>query len=684
MAFRKCNKCDQVKSKELFSEGFTCAVCATKNDTGAPKSPLRYTQQSPSPTAAVHTPNYGTSPQQTAPALYRPTTPTYTPSAQSPVSGLSPLSSPKYAPSPSAPAANYTDRTTGTVVHRVTQPLATNVTAGGTQYQSALSSALGPQMRMPSRSPKWDLPKATLQSEFRTAFMILVDNFEAVSSGQSIGYHELFTQPRDHSLKRIDAMFGLSLMCDACTTKESTLTGDVQLFHKVYLCEACSCNEDIILKKRNNAAQHLQVQTKRCFDLADVNYSQTLDFLEYIHWSLELSSVIPCVPQKPILMFIKEIFTTYAEATDGKLGLPWRGVQSFFNTCFKVVPPNCEEIFNTQSKGQKTMQIWQFIRLLVSIFHPKCTYLEVKDRNARRGSTAPTFSFRQLPKAAKSFRNSIPKYDCSLLQKKRLLGKGGLCEAWLCNYKGNDIVAKIPLPSATPEEVKKMFRAARQQMKFDHENILRVLGVFEEVKPPTILLELAEGGDVSDLLIGNVDLPTQWRLAKEIAEALFCLHTHVPFPYAHRDLKGMNVFLTKDLHAKLADFDFLIEIPEGVLVSGLCGTPGYIAPEMLAGPGYDHRVDIWSYASLMYEITHSMNPYSKEVCGSKGPMSIDRWVPTVMEITLQGLRPQLNERTCPKKMRDLITDCWKQNADDRPTIIEIIERLDAMEKDFDP
>ena len=43
------------------------------------------------------------------------------------------------------------------------------------------------------------------------------------------------------------------------------------------------------------------------------------------------------------------------------------------------------------------------------------------------------------------------------------------------------------------------------------------------------------------------------------------------------------MFLTKDLHAKVADFDFLIEIPQGCVVTGLCGTPGYIAPEMLTG-----------------------------------------------------------------------------------------------------
>ena len=60
-------------------------------------------------------------------------------------------------------------------------------------------------------------------------------------------------------------------------------------------------------------------------------------------------------------------------------------------------------------------------------------------------------------------------------------------------YEGvGEVVAKIPLEKATPEEVKKMMQAARQQMLFDHECILRVLGVFENEQPPTILLELAE------------------------------------------------------------------------------------------------------------------------------------------------------------------------------------------------
>lgn len=79
--------------------------------------------------------------------------------------------------------------------------------------------------------------------------------------------------------------------------------------------------------------RHLGVGFLLCSLQADVNYSQTLDFLEYIHWSLELSSVIPCVPQKPILMFIKEIFTTYAEATDGKVPVSfvgWQGTCVFY------------------------------------------------------------------------------------------------------------------------------------------------------------------------------------------------------------------------------------------------------------------------------------------------------------------------------------------------------------------
>ena len=61
--------------------------------------------------------------------------------------------------------------------------------------------------------------------------------------------------------------------------------------------------------------------------------------------------------------------------------------------------------------------------------------------------------------------------------------------------------------------------------------------------------------------------------------ALYVLHTEDP-PIVHRDLKGENIFLTEDLHCKLADFDLALLIPYDPNCD-VCGSIGYMAPEML-------------------------------------------------------------------------------------------------------
>ena len=53
--------------------------------------------------------------------------------------------------------------------------------------------------------------------------------------------------------------------------------------------------------------------------------------------------------------------------------------------------------------------------------------------------------------------------------------------------------------------------------------------------------------------------------------------------------------------------------PPAMQTTGVCGTPGFMAPELLAEQPYDTRADIYSYGSLLYEITHGHFPFS-QVC----------------------------------------------------------------------
>lgn len=81
----------------------------------------------------------------------------------------------------------------------------------------------------------------------------------------------------------------------------------------------------------------------------------------------------------------------------------------------------------------------------------------------------------------------------------------------------------------------------------------------------------------------------------------------------HRDLKPENLILVSNetnTDIKLIDFGYVTPCGEGVpKETRMCGTPGYIAPEMLAGRPYGSEVDIWSLGVLMYVLLAGMSPF---------------------------------------------------------------------------
>ncbi|MCP9262874.1 cAMP-dependent protein kinase catalytic subunit [Dirofilaria immitis] len=76
---------------------------------------------------------------------------------------------------------------------------------------------------------------------------------------------------------------------------------------------------------------------------------------------------------------------------------------------------------------------------------------------------------------------------------------------------------------------------------------------------------------------------------------------------AYRDLKPENLMLTKIGHLKLTDFGFAKIIADQT--NTLCGTPEYLAPEVIDGKGYDKSVDWWSLGILIYEMLVGLPPF---------------------------------------------------------------------------
>jgi calcium/calmodulin-dependent protein kinase I len=98
-----------------------------------------------------------------------------------------------------------------------------------------------------------------------------------------------------------------------------------------------------------------------------------------------------------------------------------------------------------------------------------------------------------------------------------------------------------------------------------------------------------------------------------IVNAVQYMHSH---GVMHRDLKPENLILCSnqaDTDLKLIDFGFATRFGPGVPQEvRLCGTPGYVAPEMLRGAPYGGEVDMWSLGVIMYVLLAGMPPFASD------------------------------------------------------------------------
>ena len=81
----------------------------------------------------------------------------------------------------------------------------------------------------------------------------------------------------------------------------------------------------------------------------------------------------------------------------------------------------------------------------------------------------------------------------------------------------------------------------------------------------------------------------------------------------HRDLKPENLLLHLDDEdrsmIKLADFGLAVHVERNGTAKGPCGTPSYVAPEVIIGTSYDHRCDIWSLGVLLFYLLSGESPF---------------------------------------------------------------------------
>lgn len=144
-----------------------------------------------------------------------------------------------------------------------------------------------------------------------------------------------------------------------------------------------------------------------------------------------------------------------------------------------------------------------------------------------------------------------------------------------------------------------------------HEHIIRLYGVFDEEKFIYLVTERMMGGELFDRIVQKAFYNEKEArdVCKILLEALAYCHSK---KVAHRDLKPENLLLVSvddDHELKLADFGFAKKCPKEKCLHTQCGTPGYVAPEILSGVAYDTQADIWSLGVIVYILLGGYPPF---------------------------------------------------------------------------
>jgi len=191
--------------------------------------------------------------------------------------------------------------------------------------------------------------------------------------------------------------------------------------------------------------------------------------------------------------------------------------------------------------------------------------------------------------------------------------------------------------------------------RINHKNIVKLIDICDTKDTLFIVMELMEGGELYEEIVKRKSFTE-----KDASYIMFQLFSALEYLHekeiVHRDLKLENLLLTKPgaLDIKLADFG-LSKVYNGEAMQTACGTPYYVAPEILTGDGYNKKIDTWAAGVLLYVLLSGRLPFS-------GETDVDLFK-AIIETELVWKKPQFD--TVSNEAKDLIEKLISKDPDSR-------------------
>ncbi|KAK4268958.1 hypothetical protein QN277_022179 [Acacia crassicarpa] len=194
------------------------------------------------------------------------------------------------------------------------------------------------------------------------------------------------------------------------------------------------------------------------------------------------------------------------------------------------------------------------------------------------------------------------------------IGSGSFAVVWLARHRHSGLevaVKEIDKKQLSPKVSENLLKEIHILRTINHPNIIRLFEAIQTNDRIYLILEYCNGGDLATYIHrrSKVSESVARHFMKHLAAGLMVLHEkHL----IHRDLKPQNLLLSSTGGVpllKIGDFGFARSLTPQGLADTLCGSPLYMAPEIIQNQKYDAKADLWSVGAILFQLVTGRPPF---------------------------------------------------------------------------
>lgn len=245
-------------------------------------------------------------------------------------------------------------------------------------------------------------------------------------------------------------------------------------------------------------------------------------------------------------------------------------------------------------------------------------------------------------------------------QVERIIGQGTFGRVKIVRHKQLDTVMAMKCMSkhqiVAQKQVKNVMNEKNSLAHLNHPFVVTQYGTWQDPDQIYVFLEIVQGGELWSLIyqsrklkrtmFGGFEENTARMYACTVITALVYIHSQ---DYVYRDLKPENLLIDRRGYLKIVDFGFAKRLRPGEKSHTLCGTPEYLAPELVCARGHNKGADYWAFGVLCYELMVEVTPFA------------DPDQQRMFEKISKSQRVLMFPRGFPKAAKELITKLLNPN-----------------------